>query len=81
MATPVRDIQTIYEDVLANYLISMARTVENSVGHALDALMCPNLERAAALSSQVFLVEPRVNEMEMQIDDHAVRDAAHGIAR
>jgi len=36
----------------------MARTVENSVGHALDALMCPNLERAAALSSQVFLVEP-----------------------
>src|SRR5467141_478143 len=73
MATPVRDIQTIYEDVLANYLISMARTVENSVGHALDALLCPNLERAAALSSQVFLVEPRVNEMEMLIDDHAVR--------
>ena len=73
MATPVRNIQTIYEDVLANYLISMARTVENSVGYALDALLRPNLERAEALSSQVFLVEPRVNEMEMLIDDHAVR--------
>jgi phosphate transport system protein len=79
MATSVRDIQTIYEDVLANYLISMARTVENSVGHALDALLCPNLERAAALSSQVFLVEPRVNEMEMQIDDHAVRMLRTGL--
>src|SRR3981189_3018883 len=79
MATPVSRIQTIYEDVLANYLISMARTVENSVGHALDALLCPNLERAAALSSQVFLVEPRVNEMEMQIDDHAVRMLRTGL--
>jgi len=59
--------------VVANYLISMARTVENSVGHALDALMCPNLERAAALFEPGVLVEPRVNEMEMQIDDHAVR--------
>jgi len=43
----------------------MARTVENSVGHALDALMCPNLERAAALSSQCSWSSPRVNEMEM----------------
>src|SRR5450755_4081879 len=31
MATPVSQIQTIYQDVLANYLISMARTVESSV--------------------------------------------------
>jgi phosphate transport system protein len=73
MATPVKSLQTIYEDVLANYLISMARTVENSVEYALDALLRPSLDRAAALSSQVFLVEPRVNEMEMLIDDHAVR--------
>jgi phosphate transport system protein len=79
MATPVRSVQTIYEDVLANYLISMARTVETSVGHALDALLCPNLERASALSSQVFLVEPRVNEMEMLIDDHAVRMLRTGL--
>jgi phosphate transport system protein len=79
MATPARNTQTIYEDVLANYLISMARTVENSVEFALDALLRPNLERASALSSQVFLVEPRVNEMEMLIDDHAVRMLRTGL--
>ena len=79
MATPVSSMQTIYEDVLANYLISMARTVENSVGYALDALLRPNLERAAGLSSQVFLIEPRVNEMEMLIDDHAVRMLRTGL--
>jgi len=79
MATPVSNIQTIYEDVLANYLISMARTVENSVGYALDALLGPNPESAEALSSQVFLVEPRVNEMEMLIDDHAVRMLRTGL--
>jgi len=79
MATPVRNTQTVYEDVLTNYLISMARTVESSVGYALDALMRPNLERAGALSSQVFLVEPRVNEMEILIDDHAVRMLRTGL--
>jgi phosphate transport system protein len=79
MATPGGSVQTIYEDVLANYLISMARTVEASVGHALDAILAPNLERASALSSQVFLVEPRVNEMEMLIDDHAVRMLRTGL--
>src|SRR5579872_3308886 len=79
MATAASNVQTIYEDVLANYLISMARTVETSVGHALDALLSPNLERANGLSSQVFLVEPRVNEMEMLIDDHAVRMLRTGL--
>ena len=79
MATPVTKIQTIYEDVLANYLISMARTVESSVGCALDALLRPDLEAAAELSSKVFLVEPRVNEMEVLIDDHAVRMLRTGL--
>ncbi len=79
MATPVSNVQTIYEDVLANYLVSMARTVETSVGHALDALLTPNQEGASGLSSQVFLVEPRVNEMEMLIDDHAVRMLRTGL--
>jgi phosphate transport system protein len=79
MATPVTNRQTIYEDVLTNYLISMARMVESSVVYALDALLRPNLERAGALSSQVFLVEPRVNEMEMLIDDHAVRMLRTGL--
>jgi phosphate transport system protein len=79
MATPVSQIQTIYQDVLANYLISMARTVESSVECALDALLHPNLEAAAELSSKVFLVEPRVNEMEILIDDHAVRMLRTGL--
>jgi phosphate transport system protein len=79
MASPVSKLQTIYQDVLANYLISMARTVESSVGCALDALLRPNLEVAAELSSKVFLVEPRVNEMEILIDDHAVRMLRTGL--
>jgi phosphate transport system protein len=79
MATPVSSAQTIYQDVLANYLISMARTVEASVECALDALLRPNLEAAQALSSKVFLVEPRVNEMEILIDDHAVRMLRTGL--
>jgi hypothetical protein len=49
MATPVSNMQMIYQDVLANYLISMARTVESSVGSALDALLRPNLEAATEL--------------------------------
>jgi phosphate transport system protein len=79
MATPVSKIQTIYQDVLANYLISMARTVESSVECALDALLRPNVDSAADLSSKVFLVEPRVNELEILIDDHAVRMLRTGL--
>jgi phosphate transport system protein len=79
MATSATKIQTVYQDVLANYLISMARTVENSVEGALNALLLPNLEAAAELSSKVFLVEPRVNEMEILIDDHAVRMLRTGL--
>src|ERR1700684_1719591 len=79
MATTAPKIQTIYQDVLANYLISMARTVESSVGSALEALLRPDLMAAAELSSKVFLVEPRVNEMEILIDDHAVRMLRTGL--
>jgi len=79
MASPVSTVQTIYQDVLANYLISMARTVEASVECALDALLRPNMEAAAGLSNKVFLVEPRINEMEILIDDHAVRMLRTGL--
>jgi phosphate transport system protein len=79
MATSATTIQTVYQDVLANYLISMARTVENSVESALSALLKPNRESAAELSSKVFLVEPRINEMEILIDDHAVRMLRTGL--
>jgi phosphate transport system protein len=79
MATSPATTQTVYQDVLANYLISMARTVENSVESALTALLRPNQETAAELSSKVFLAEPRVNEMEILIDDHAVRMLRTGL--
>ena len=79
MGTQTVKMQMIYQDVLANYLISMARTVESSVECALDALLRPNQESAAELSSKVFLVEPRVNEMEILIDDHAVRMLRTGL--
>jgi phosphate transport system protein len=79
MASPVSTVQTIYQDVLANYLISMARTVEASVESALDALLRLNMEAAAGLSNKVFLVEPRINEMEILIDDHAVRMLRTGL--
>src|SRR5579863_7055665 len=79
MATSATNIQTVFQDVLSNYLISMARTVEASVESALDGLLRPNLEAAAELSCKVFLVEPRVNEMEILIDDHAVRMLRTGL--
>jgi len=58
MATSAAKIQTVCEDVLANYLISMARTVENSVETALNALLHPNQEAAAELSSKVSWSSP-----------------------
>jgi len=59
----------IYQTALVNYVISMARTVEGSVNRALQAL----LERNERLASEVFLTEPRINEMEIIIDEHAIR--------
>lgn len=79
MATPVSKIRTVYQDVLANYLISMARTVELSVEAALEALLRPGMDAVADLSNKVFLIEPRVNELEILIDDHAVRMLRTGL--
>ena len=70
MATsPATNPTTVPQNALVNYLISMARTVEVTVSAALDAL----LERNPRLASQVFLAEPGINEMEILIDEHAVR--------
>ncbi len=55
--------------MLVNYLVSQARTVEASVNRALWAV----LERNERLAGEVFLTEPRINEMEILIDEHAVR--------
>ena len=57
-----------------NYLVSQARTVESSVNRALTAL----LERNDKLASEVFLIEPRINEMEIVIDEYAIRMLRQG---
>lgn len=68
MATQAKSPETVYQDALVNYLISMARTVEGNVNRAIEALR----KRDSDLASDVFLTEPRVNEMEIVIDEHAV---------
>jgi phosphate transport system protein len=69
MAARAENIEGIYQTALVNYLVSLARTVEGSVNRALEAL----LRRDEKLASEVFLTEPRINEMEIVIDEHAIR--------
>jgi len=64
----------IFQNVLINYLAAQARTVEASVNRALWAI----LERNARVASEVFLTEPRINEMEILIDEHAIRLLRNG---
>lgn len=59
----------ILQAALTNYLVAQARTVESSVNRALWAL----LERDQKMASEVFLIEPRINEMEITIDEHAIK--------
>jgi phosphate transport system protein len=59
----------VFQGVLMNYLISQARAVEATINRSLSAL----LDRNERLASEVFLTEPRINEMEIVIDEHAVR--------
>jgi phosphate transport system protein len=51
----------------------MARTVESAMNRALDAIVSLENPRTATLPGEVFLLEPRINEMEIVIDEHAVR--------
>jgi phosphate transport system protein len=60
-------------DTLVNYLVSMARTVEGAMNRALDAIVSLESSRTASLPSEIFLMEPRINEMEIVIDEHAIR--------
>src|SRR5580700_4523129 len=73
MATAVHNKQGVYQDALTNYLISMARAVEKNVQRALTALVENGGVEPEKVAGEIFLLEPRVNEMEMVIDDHAVR--------
>src|SRR5438270_7528604 len=63
--------EVVLYDTLVNYLVSMARTVEGAMNRALDALI--SVDRTSALPGEVFLLEPRINEMEIVIDEHAIR--------
>ncbi len=77
MTTPATSSATlttaVLYDTLLNYLVSMARTVEGAMNRALDAIVSLESSRTAALPSEVFLMEPRINEMEIVIDEHAIR--------
>jgi phosphate transport system protein len=73
MSSPARSPQDVHLDALENYIISMARSVESSTGRVLSALADRNSPAAEQVSAQIFLAEPRINEMEMIIDEHAVK--------
>jgi len=74
VGTPKVNSEAIFQTVLMNYLTSQARTVEASVNRSLGAL----LDRNDRLASEVFLTEPRINEMEIVIDEHAIRMLGQG---
>ena len=80
MATTPGLTEVVLYDTLVNYLISMARLVEGAMNRALDAIVSFESERTASLPGEVFLLEPRINEMEIVIDEHADprRTGAHG---
>jgi phosphate transport system protein len=51
----------------------MARSVESSTSRILGVLTNRNSADASQIIGQIFTLEPRINEMEMVIDEHAVR--------
>src|ERR1700722_3408150 len=65
--------EAVLYDPLVNYLISMARVVESAMNRSLDAIVGFDNSRTAGLPGEVFLLEPRINEMEIMIDEHAIR--------
>jgi phosphate transport system protein len=71
-ATPGLTEAVLY-DTLVNYLVSMARVVETAMNRALDAIVGFDDAPTASLPGEVFLLEPRINEMEIMIDEHAIR--------
>ena len=80
MATPAAGLtEAVLYDALVNYLVSMARTVESAMNRALDAIVGYDNPRTAGLPGEVFLLEPRINEMEIMIDEHAIRLLRRGV--
>jgi phosphate transport system protein len=73
MATPAISPNSVHLEILTNYLVSMARSVDMNVDRALTALLQTNLSERRQMPGDIFLLEPRINEMEIVIDDYAVR--------
>ena len=73
MASSAGLMEAVLYETLVNYLVSMARTVEGAMNRALDAIVGVHEQRTWALPGEVFLLEPRINEMEIVIDEHAIR--------
>src|SRR5260370_5260155 len=73
MASSAGLTEAVLYDTLVNYLVSMARTVEGAMNRALDAIVSLETPRTSALPGEVFLLEPRINKMEIVIDEHAIR--------
>ena len=73
MASAAGMTEAILYDTLVNYLVSMARAVEGAMNRALDALIGLDNPRTASLPGEVFMLEPRINEMEILIDEHAIK--------
>jgi phosphate transport system protein len=73
MASATGLTETILYDTLVNYLVSMARTVEGAMNRALESLVRLDRPQTLNLPGEVFLLEPRINEMEIVIDEHAIR--------
>jgi phosphate transport system protein len=73
MASVTKISGVVLYDTLVNYLVSMSRTVEGAMNRALDALVNVDSSQTVDLPGEVFLLEPRINEMEVLIDEHAIR--------
>src|SRR5438445_11635558 len=73
MATTAGLTEVVLYDTLVNYLVSMARTVEGAINRALDAIVSLENPRTGVLPGEVFLLEPRINEVEIGTDEHAIQ--------
>src|ERR1700680_1764990 len=73
MGSPSVLTEAVLYETLVNSLVSMARTVEGAMNRALDSLVALDSPATSGLPGEVFLLEPRINEMEIVIDEHAIR--------
>lgn len=69
MASSARSSLDFYSTALENHLVLMARTVEGAVNRSFEALLARN----AKIASGVFITEPKINESEILVDEHAIR--------